>query len=100
MKIDLNGELKNLEGVALEDVNISKHVGNVLGTEKSGLETVKSYVLAQSLYQGKEIDIEKDTLQKIRKAIEETKTLMLFAKAQILQKIDEELKKYEKKVDK
>ena len=96
MKIKLNGELKSLEGVILKDGNMSKLVGNVLGTEKSELEIVKSYILAQNLYNSKDIDIEKDTLEKIRKAIEKTESLVLFAKAQILQKIDEELKKYDK----
>jgi len=95
MKIELNGELKNLGGVVLPDGSISKHTANVLATEKSELDTVKSYILAQSLYAGKPIDIEKDTLEKIRKAIEKTESLMTFAKAQIEMKIDEELKKYD-----
>ena len=96
MKIELNGALKNLEGVVLPDGSISKHTANVLATEKTELDTVKAYILAQSLYAEKSIDIEKDTLEKIKKAIEKTESILVFAKAQIIIKIDEELKKYDK----
>ena len=95
MKIKLNGELKSLEGKVIEGT-IQKHVANILGTEKSELDTVKAYVLAQNIYQGKEIDVEKDTLTLIRKAVEASKAVYVFAKAQILQEIDKQLKKYDK----
>ena len=95
MKIKFNGELKNLQGTVLTDGKISKQVGNILATEKSELDTVKSYILAQDLYKGEAIDIEKDTLEKIKRAIEKTETLILFAKAQVIMEIDIQLKKYD-----
>jgi len=95
MKIKFNGELKNLQGTVLTDGNISKQIGNILATEKSELDTVKSYILAQDLYKGEAIDIEKDTLEKIKRAIEKTETLILFAKAQVIMEIDIQLKKYD-----
>jgi hypothetical protein len=107
MKIELNGPLTNLEGKAMQDTSIAKLTANVIGTEKtelhtssvqaSELDTVKAYVLAQSLYNGKAIDVEKDTLEKIKNAIEKTETLVVFGKAQIIMKINEELKNYNEK---
>ncbi|MDA3856207.1 MAG: hypothetical protein PF569_08170 [Candidatus Woesearchaeota archaeon] len=97
MKIELNGPLTNLEGKAMQDTSIAKLTANVIGSEKSELDTVKAYVLAQSLYNGKAIDVEKDTLEKIKNAIEKTETLVVFGKAQIIMKINEELKNYNEK---
>jgi len=95
MKITFEGQLKNLEDVNMEDGFISRQIGNILATEKSELDTVKSYILAQALYKNESIDVEKDTLEKIKKVVDGSASFPVFVKAQMIIAIDEQLAKYE-----
>lgn len=87
MKIDLNFNIKALDGKELENQNAGKLLANLLVNQPKG-DTVKYYDWALKLYGGQPLDLDRSDHETLRKFVDEHQQMFILAKAQILEALD------------
>jgi hypothetical protein len=83
MKLDLNFELKNLEGQPIEGANVGKLLANTLVTETKG-DALKYWDWATKLNNGKVLDIDLSDAEVLKNFIKQHEGFTVLLKAQIL----------------
>jgi hypothetical protein len=83
MKLDLNFELKNLEGQPIENANVGKLIANTLISETKG-DALKYFDWANKLYAGKTLDIDLSDAEVLKNFIKNHEGFTVLLKAQIL----------------
>jgi hypothetical protein len=83
MKLDLNFDLKNLEGNAIPNSNCGKIVANALSQEAKG-DALKYWDWATKLYNGKVIELDNSDQGTFKEYIKSSQSLSILLKAQVL----------------
>lgn len=83
MIINLNKSLIDFENVVIPNSNMGKLVANVIVQETKG-DAIKKFYIAQKLYNGDDVDLDPSDLQMLKSIVEDTESLTIIAKAQIL----------------
>lgn len=86
MKIDLNFNIKDLEGKEVENANAGKLIANLLSNSNEG-NAVKLIGWALSLHAGEPIDIDKADYDLFKKIVNESKVISNLVKAQVVNSI-------------
>lgn len=89
MKIDLNFDLADLDGKAIENVNAGKLVAQTLVQGTKG-DALKFWDWAVALNKGEVIDLDSSDQETFKNFVKDSETITIFAKAQILQKLKKE----------
>lgn len=84
-KINLNFNIKSLDGKDVEEGNAGKLIANLLVGGAKG-DPIKYYDWAQAFYKKKDVEIDAADCKKLHTFIEEHEGLTVLAKAQILPK--------------
>jgi hypothetical protein len=92
MKLSLNFQFTNLVGQPVEGDTASKVVANILAQKADGIPPIKAYDWALKLFNEGEIEIDKSDFTLLKGFIEKS-DLVVFAKAQILNAINERKEK-------
>lgn len=83
VKIDLNKPMLDLDGKAMEGGTLGEILASYLVGQSQG-EALKYYDWAVTLHKGKEIIVDKADFKKIKEFIENSKSLFVLSKAQML----------------
>lgn len=83
MKLNLNINLQSLDGTEIPESNAGKLVGNLLAQDNKG-DALKKFAMAQKLYKGEELDIDASDALMLKSFIEQSESMTVLAKAQIL----------------
>lgn len=88
MKIKTTEKLKSLKGEKLtnadgEEISLGNALATILLSDKSG-DKMKNYVLANKLYNDKEVDLDESDFKKVQKACEDTQVYGAIVSGQIL----------------
>jgi len=89
MKVDLNKNVKGLNGEDLQDANMGKIVANSLVAGTKG-NAIKFFDWAMKLYNGQVIDLDKADQKTLKDFIENNETLTILFKAQVLEQLENE----------
>lgn len=89
MKIDLNFDLADLDGKAIENVNAGKLVAQTLVQGTKG-DALKFWDWAVALNKGEVIDLDSSDQETFKNFVKDSETITIFAKAQILLKLKKE----------
>lgn len=84
MEINLNKNLIDLEGKAIENSNIGKIVANALASHTGG-DALKFWDWAKKLYSGKKLDLDPSDLGTLKDFIANHSNFPNLTKAQILE---------------
>jgi hypothetical protein len=83
MKLDLNFNLKDLDGKEIEGANAGKLLANQLINQPKG-DAVKFWELSLKLYKGDVVDLDSSDQNTIKQFIKDSETLPVITKAQLL----------------
>lgn len=83
MKVNLNKNFLDLEGKEIAGNNMGKLVANILSQSTKG-DSLKFWDWAIKLNAGKELDLDPSDYQTLKAFIENSETMFVQAKAQIL----------------
>lgn len=86
MKIDLNFNLVDLDGKAIDNANAGKLVASALVQQSKG-DALKFWDWAVALNKGEILDLDSSDQETFKSFIKESETITIFAKAQILHKL-------------
>ena len=89
MKIDLNFNLSDLDGNAIDNTNAGKLVAQTLVQQTKG-DALKFWDWAVALNKGEVIDLDSSDQETFKNFVKDSETITIFAKAQILQKLKKE----------
>lgn len=89
MKIDLNFNLSDLDGNAIENLNAGKLVAQTLVQGSKG-DALKFWDWAVALNKGEVLDLDSSDQETFKNFVKDSETITIFAKAQILQKLKKE----------
>lgn len=85
MKLDLNFELKDLQGNPIADANAGKIIANGLVGESQG-DPLKYWDWATKLYNGKELDLDESDTETLKNYIKNSQGFTVLLKSQVLLK--------------
>lgn len=91
LTINLDVSLKRASGDEVEDSNMAKIVSNQLVSLTKG-EPLKYWLWAQSLWKKGTVQLDKPDFVKLQEVVESSDSLTILAKAQILERLEEQLK--------
>lgn len=83
MKLDLNFELKDLEGKEIKGANAGKLLSNTLISETKG-DALKYWDWANKLYNGKSLEIDLSDAEVLKNFIKQHEGFTVIFKAQVL----------------
>ena len=89
MKIDLNFNLADLDGNAIENTNAGKLVAQTLVQQTKG-DALKFWDWAVALNKGETLDLDSSDQETFKNFVKDSETITIFAKAQILLKLKKE----------
>jgi type IV secretory pathway protease TraF len=89
MKIDLNFNLVDLDGKAIENANAGKLVANSLVQQTKG-DALKFWDWALSLNKGEALDLDSSDQETFKNFVKDSEHFAIIAKAQILHKLKKE----------
>jgi len=89
MKIDLNFNLTDLDGKAIDNTNAGKLVAQTLVQQTKG-DALKFWDWAVALNKGEVIDLDSSDQETFKNFVKDSETITIFAKAQILQALKKE----------
>jgi hypothetical protein len=89
MKIDLNFNLADLDGNAIDNTNAGKLVAQTLVQQTKG-DALKFWDWAVALNKGEVLDLDSSDQETFRNFVKDSETITIFAKAQILHKLKKE----------
>jgi hypothetical protein len=89
MKIDLNFNLADLDGKAIDNTNAGKLVAQTLVQQTKG-DALKFWDWAVALNKGEVIDLDSSDQETFKNFVKDSETITIFAKAQILQALKKE----------
>jgi len=95
MKLNLNWNLKSLDGKEIENVKAGKTLANALSSQNKG-NSVKLYDWSLKLWNGKDLEIDDTDADVLVAIIDTSEFLTVLSKAQII----EYIKKVKEKTDK
>ena len=84
MKINMNKNLMNLDGKEMKDQNMGKLLANILATKADGIDPIKAYDWAMTVWKGDDLEIDRSDIDKLKTLVLKTELLTTLAKAQIL----------------
>ena len=87
MKLNLNFNLKSIDGKEINDSHAGKLLGNILVSSIKG-DALKYYDWGRKLYNGEDIEIDRSDLNNIKSFVESHEQITILAKAQILEVIN------------
>jgi hypothetical protein len=82
-KLNLNVNLKGLDGKEIENSNAGKLVANLLASDNKG-DAMKKFSIAQKLYNGETLDLDPSDKQMLKTFVEASEQMTVLAKAQVL----------------
>lgn len=83
MKLNLNFNLKDLDGKEIEGANAGKLLANQLVNQAKG-DAVKFWELSLKLYKGEVVDLDSSDQNTIKQFIKDSESLPVLTKAQLL----------------
>jgi hypothetical protein len=83
MKLNLNINLQSLDGKEIPESNAGKLVANLLAQDNKG-DALKKFSMAQKLYNGDTLDLDASDNQMLKTFVEQSESMTVLAKAQIL----------------
>lgn len=83
MIIDLNFNLKDLDGTEIQDTNAGKILARQLSGSSKG-DALKFWDWAQKLYKGEKLDLDPSDLQTLKSFVQENEQITNILEAQIL----------------
>lgn len=86
MKLNLNFDLKDLDGKAIPEGNIAKVLANILVRSESS-DPMKIMTIATALYQKGEVELDASDVEKLKEEINKQKGMTTLLKAKILEQI-------------
>ena len=89
MKIDLNFDLADLDGKAIENTNAGKLVAQTLVQGTKG-DALKFWDWAVALNKGEVLDLDSSDQETFKNFVKDSEAITIFAKAQILLKLKKE----------
>jgi hypothetical protein len=89
MKIDLNFNLADLDGNAIENANAGKLVAQTLVQQSKG-DALKFWDWAVALNKGETLDLDSSDQETFKNFVKDSEAITIFAKAQILHKLKKE----------
>ena len=89
MKIDLNFNLIDLDGKAIENANAGKLVANSLVQQSKG-DALKFWDWAVALNKGETLDLDSSDQETFKSFVKDNERLPILTKAQILHKLKKE----------
>jgi hypothetical protein len=89
MKIDLNFNLADLDGNAIENTNAGKLVAQTLVQQTKG-DALKFWDWAVALNKGEVLDLDSSDQETFKNFVKDSEAITIFAKAQILLKLKKE----------
>ena len=89
MKIDLNFNLADLDGNAIDNTNAGKLVAQTLVQQTKG-DALKFWDWAVALNKGEVLDLDSSDQETFKNFVKDSETNTIFAKAQILHKLKKE----------
>ena len=89
MKIDLNFNLADLDGNAIDNTNAGKLVAQTLVQQTKG-DALKFWDWAVALNKGEVLDLDSSDQETFKNFVKESDVITIFAKAQILLKLKKE----------
>ena len=89
MKIDLNFNLADLDGNAIDNTNAGKLVAQTLVQQTKG-DALKFWDWAVALNKGEVLDLDSSDQETFKNFVKDSETITIFAKAQILHKLKKE----------
>jgi len=89
MKIDLNFNLADLDGNAIENTNAGKLVAQTLVQQSKG-DALKFWDWAVALNKGETLDLDSSDQETFKNFVKDSEAITIFAKAQILLKLKKE----------
>lgn len=84
MKLNLNFNLKDLDGKEIEGANAGKLLANQLVNQSKG-DAIKFWELSLKLYKGEVVDLDSSDQSTIKNFIKDSEQLPVLSKAQLLQ---------------
>jgi hypothetical protein len=89
MKIDLNFNLADLDGNAIDNTNAGKLVAKTLVQQTKG-DALKFWDWAVALNKGETLDLDSSDQETFKNFVKDSEAITIFAKAQILLKLKKE----------
>jgi hypothetical protein len=89
MKIDLNFNLADLDGNAIDNTNAGKLVAQTLVQQTKG-DALKFWDWAVALNKGETLDLDSSDQETFKNFVKDSEAITIFAKAQILLKLKKE----------
>jgi hypothetical protein len=89
MKIDLNFNLADLDGNAIDNTNAGKLVAQTLVQQTKG-DALKFWDWAVALNKGEVLDLDSSDQETFKNFVKDSEAITIFAKAQILLKLKKE----------
>jgi hypothetical protein len=89
MKIDLNFNLADLDGNAIDNTNAGKLVAQTLVQQTKG-DALKFWDWAVALNKGEVLDLDTSDQETFKNFVKDSEAITIFAKAQILLKLKKE----------
>ena len=89
MKIDLNFNLVDLDGKAIQNTNAGKLVAQTLVQQTKG-DALKFWDWAVALNKGEVLDLDSSDQETFKNFVKDSEAITIFAKAQILLKLKKE----------
>lgn len=86
MKIDLNKNVKELDGSEIPNANMGKIIAQTLIQQHEG-DPLKYWFWANKLYNGEVLDLDKSDKEVFMKFVKNTTALPIITKAQILEQL-------------
>lgn len=83
-KVNLNVNLKGLDGVEIANSNAGKLVANLLAQDNKS-EPLKKWEMAQKLYKGEELSLDTTDFNMLKTFIESSEQMTALSKGQILE---------------
>lgn len=89
MKINLNFNLKGLDGVEIPNTEAGKILGNAIASSNKveGFDAVKCLVLSQEFYKGADVELTAVEFETLKSFVDKSETLAVLAKGQIIESL-------------
>lgn len=84
MKLNLNYDLKTLDGVEIPNSSVSKLIANLLSQDTKS-EPLKKWELAKKLYAGEIVELDTTDFNMLKTFVEQSEQMTVLAKGQILE---------------
>lgn len=83
MKLNLNFNLKDLQGQEIQDANAGKAIASALAQESKG-DALKFWDWATKLYKGIELDLDASDAETLKNFVKNNESLTILLKGQVL----------------